>query len=79
LWTISSLIQQGRGLCEILFRNDPSTSRADRISSKICLSAEKHHMMLLDVIDQLSNRFDVFDIPVFVLAEVDRDVSLLDE
>jgi len=41
LWTISPLIQQGRGLFEILFRNDPSTSWADRISSKICLSVAK--------------------------------------
>ena len=42
-------------------------------------SAEKRHLMLLDVIEQLSNRFDVFDTPAFVLAEVDRDVLLLDE
>ena len=35
--------------------------------------------MFLDVIEQLSNRFDVFDTPAFVLAEVDRDVLLLDE
>jgi hypothetical protein len=41
--------------------------------------AKKRDMMLLDVKEQLSNRLDVFGPPAFVLAEVDRDVLLLDE
>jgi hypothetical protein len=41
--------------------------------------AEKRHLMLQDVIGQLSNRLDVLDTPAFVLAEVDRDVLFLDE
>jgi hypothetical protein len=42
-------------------------------------SAEKRDLLLLDVLEQLSNRLDVFDTPAFVLAEVDRDVLFLDE
>lgn len=34
--------------------------------------AKKRDLMLLDVIEQLSNRLDVFGPPAFVLAEVDR-------
>ena len=41
--------------------------------------AKKRDLMLPDVIEQLSNRLDVFGTPAFVLAEVDRDVLLLDE
>lgn len=42
-------------------------------------SVEKRDLMLLHVMEQLSNRLDVFDTPAFVLAEVDRDVLLFDE
>ena len=41
--------------------------------------AQKRDLMLLDVMEQLPNRLDVFGHPAFVLAEVDLDVLLLDE
>ena len=41
--------------------------------------AKNRDLMFLDVIEQSSNRLDLFGTPAFVLAEVDRDVLLLDE
>lgn len=35
--------------------------------------------MLLNVMERLSNRLDVFDALAFLLAELDRDVVLLNE
>lgn len=42
-------------------------------------SVGKRDLMLLNVMERLSNRLDVFDALAFLLAELDRDVVLLNE
>jgi hypothetical protein len=42
-------------------------------------SVEKRDLMLLHVMEQLSNRLNVFDTLAFLLAKLDRDVLLFDE